>query len=262
MIAMPALVPALLAALAYLAAAMPRPATLRARGLAAPVSVPAALALALAAGLVVTAAAGPLAALTAAAGTLAVRAVLRRRADRTAARTTEAALPDVCRAAAAELRAGAPPATALTRAADDAPPALAAHLRRLAAAARLGPPPEPDRWADLPGADRLRSVAALWHVAAGAGAGLADGLDRLAEAIAAEQRRRAEVAAQLAGPNATALVLAALPLCGLALAASLGARPLALLLGTPLGLACAVAGVALDAAGLWWVRRLAARASP
>jgi tight adherence protein B len=33
------------------------------------------------------------------------------------------------------------------------------------------------------------------------------------------------------------------------------------LLGTPFGLACLATGAALDAAGLWWVRRLTALAT-
>jgi tight adherence protein B len=251
------------AAAAYLAATAPGPATTRLRRLAAGPVAPAPGAVpAVAAVLLVAVCLGPAAAVAVALAAVGWRAAARRHAQRATVRATASAIPEVCRAVAAELRAGAPPATALARAADDAPRLLAEHLRRLAAATQLGPPPPPEAWAALPGAERLRSVAALWHVAAGAGAGLAGGLDRLAEALAADERQRAEVAAQLAGPNASAVVLAALPLCGLALAASLGARPLAFLLGTPVGLACAVTGAALDATGLWWVRRLTARASP
>lgn len=162
-----------------------------------------------------------------------------------------AALPELCRAAAAELRSGAPPPLALSRAAAEVPPALAAHVRRLAA--DPGPPAD---WAALRGAEQLRALGALWSVAADAGSGLADGLDRLAASLAAEQRRRADVAAQLAGPKASAAVLAVLPLCGVALAASLGARPVAFLTRTPYGIACLVAAILLDAAGVWWVRRI------
>lgn len=198
----------------------------------------------------------PALALAAVPGYLAVRRLLAARARAAERAAVAAALPELCRASAAELRTGAPPSLALTRAAADAPPALAAHVRRLATTADLAPSPPPDEWAALPGAEGLRPVGALWSVAADAGNGLADGLDRVAASLAAEQRRRAELAAQLAGPRASAAVLAALPLGGLALAASLGARPVAFLLGTPYGVACLAGAAALDAAGVWWVRRI------
>jgi tight adherence protein B len=205
---------------------------------------------------------GPPLALTGLALAWAARLAHRRHTALRAARTVADALPVLCRATAAELRSGAPAPTALARAAEDALPALAAHLRSLAGTARLGTAPPLEAWAALPGAERLRAVGALWSVAAGAGSGLADGLDRIADALTAEHRQHAEVAAQLAGPKASAAVLAALPACGVALAASLGARPVPFFTGTPVGLGCLVAGAGLDAAGLVWVRRLAARASP
>ncbi|HEU0131075.1 MAG TPA: type II secretion system F family protein [Mycobacteriales bacterium] len=222
-------------------------------GLAAPRVPPGAW---VAAAAVAALALGPAVSLAVPPGALAARALLRRRTAANAARDTRAALPGACRTAAAELRAGAPPPEAFARAAADAPPALAAALRRAAA---LGPAAP---WPDLPGGERLAAVAALWRVAADAGSGLADGLDRLADALAGDERLRAEVAAQLAGPRTSAAVLAALPLGGIALAAALGARPVTFLLRTPPGLACLLAGAALDATGVWWVRRLTARAAP
>ncbi len=245
-------VPALLAALAVLALAVPPAAAARVRALASGDPPRRGPSLLTAAAFVAGVTLGPLAAGAVVAAGAAARAVTRRAAAAKVAREHAAALPDLCRAVAAELRAGAPPAAALARAADDAPPALGAHLRRVAAA----PPAD---WTGPPGADRLAAVGALWSVAADAGAGLADGLDRLAEALAAEERQRAEVAAQLAGPRASAAVLAGLPAFGLLLGAGLGAQPLRFL-GTPPGLACLAVAVALDAAGVWWVRRLTARA--
>lgn len=245
-------VPAILLAAAVLLAGLPGAARARLRARrhvrpAAPL-VPAAIALL---GLL-----RPALAAAALLGYAASRRLAAARARAKAAATVSAALPELCRATAAELRTGAPPSVALTRAAADAPPDLAAHVRRLATATELGPSPPPADWAALPGAERLRALGALWSVAADAGNGLADGLDRLAASYAAEERRRADVAAQLAGPRASAAVLAALPLAGIGLAASLGARPLAFLLGNPAGLACLVAGAGLDAAGVWWVRRI------
>ena len=247
------LVPALLLAAAVLLVTSPGVARARLR----PVPAPPLLLVTLA----TTALLRPALGLAAVPAYLAYRHVAAARTRATGRATVAAALPELCRATAAELRTGAPPSVALTRAAADAPPALAAHVRRLATAADLGPPPPPDEWAALPGADHLRALGALWSVAADAGNGLADGLDRLAASLAAEERRRADVAAQLAGPRVSAAVLAALPLAGIALAASLGARPVAFLLATPVGLACLAGGAALDATGVWWVRRITRNAT-
>jgi len=201
---------------------------------------------------------GPVLAAAAAMAAWAVHGVRRRAAAARDAKANAAALPALCRATAAELRAGAAPVVALSRAAADAPDSLAAAIDSVTAAAHLGVPP--GAWPAVPGAERLDAVAALWLVAADAGAGLADGLDRLASALAAEQRRRAELTAQLAGPRASAVVLAALPAFGLGLAAALGAEPVRFL-RTPLGAACLVAAALLDAAGVLWVRRITRRAA-
>jgi tight adherence protein B len=201
---------------------------------------------------------GPLLAVAVALAVCAARVAAARAAAAREARANAAALPALCRAAAAELRAGATPVTALSRAAADAPPGLAAALASVTAAAQLGVPQ--GAWPAVPGADRLDAVAALWLVAAGAGAGLADGLDRLASALAAEQRRRADLASQLAGPRASAVVLAALPGVGLGLAAALGAEP-GRFLRTPAGAACLAVAVLLDAAGVLWVRRITSGAA-
>jgi tight adherence protein B len=245
--------PAVLLGAAFLVATSPGPGGARLRSLATPrpgANVPLALALAVAAFL------RPSLAFVAVGAYLAARRLAAARDRARVVAATAAALPELCRATSAELRTGAPPSLALTRAAADAPAPLAGHVRRLATAADLGPSPPPEEWAALPGAERLRALGALWSVAADAGNGLADGLDRLASSLAAEERRRADVAAQLAGPRASAAVLAALPLAGIALAASLGADPVTFLLTTPPGLACLVAGASLDALGLWWVRRI------
>jgi hypothetical protein len=90
---------------------------------------------------------------------------------------------------------------------------------------------------------------------------LAAAVDRLEEGLRADQVLRQALAAELAGPRATAGLLAVLPAVGLLLAAALGADPLQVLLHTPLGLVCLVAGVGLDALGVVWTTRLVARAA-
>lgn len=102
----------------------------------------------------------------------------------------------------------------------------------------------------------LRSLAALWEVSESSGAALAAALDRLVSSGRQAAAVRAELAAQLAGPRATARVLAALPVVGVGMGLLMGADPLGFLLATPWGWACLVAAGALEAAGVAWVRAL------
>ncbi len=185
----------------------------------------------------------------------------RQRRDERRAAAVRDALPDVLRLLAAELHAGASPYDALSAAALTAPADLRRHLEQVAAAARLGLPPEETLLPGPAGAGALAALAVCWRVSAAAGAGLADGVARLAAGLFAEARCRAEVEAQLAGPRATAAVLAVLPAVAVLMGAGLGADPMAFF-RTPPGVACLVGGLVLDAAGVAWTRRIASGASP
>jgi tight adherence protein B len=99
-------------------------------------------------------------------------------------------------------------------------------------------------------------------VSADSGAGLADGLDRVAQ-LAAEGRRVADdLAAEVAAPRATARILAMLPFLGLLLGEMLGARPVQWLVSTPIGVGCLVLGSAFLTVGWFWSRRIVAAAAP
>ena len=113
-----------------------------------------------------------------------------------------------------------------------------------------------------PGAEGLRRIAACWRVGSGTGAGLADALDRVADGLRREQALRRQVGAELAGPRATARLLAALPVAGILLGASAGADPLDVLLHTVPGTWCLAVGLTLAALGLAWVERIARAAEP
>ena len=63
---------------------------------------------------------------------------------------------------------------------------------------------------------------------------------------------RAAVRAAVAGPRASALLLAGLPVLGLLMGAALGADPARVLLHTPAGAAALTAGVLLNLLGLVW----------
>jgi tight adherence protein B len=92
------------------------------------------------------------------------------------------------------------------------------------------------------------------------GSGLAAAVERLEEGLRAEQAQRRAVDAELAGPRATAGLLAVLPAAGLLLAAGLGADPLHVLLTTPLGTVCLVLGLGSRRRGVLWTSRLVSRA--
>ncbi|WP_234390215.1 type II secretion system F family protein [Streptomyces sp. MMG1533] len=107
-----------------------------------------------------------------------------------------------------------------------------------------------------PGAEGLLGLAACWRVAVDQGAGLAAGLDRLEGALRAERDQRADLRAQLAGARSTAVMLAGLPVLGLALGTALGADPLHVLLHTGAGLGCLLVGGLLEGLGMWWAMRI------
>ncbi|MFE5672318.1 hypothetical protein ACFQ58_12020 [Agromyces sp. NPDC056523] len=104
-------------------------------------------------------------------------------------------------------------------------------------------------------------LAAAWAVADAAGAPLAGCLGVLAGALRAEAQLRREAAAALAGPAASAKLVAALPLIALAFGAVLGFDTVGVLFGNPVGLGCLVGGSALLWAGTRWSRAMVARAA-
>lgn len=169
------------------------------------------------------------------------------------------ALIELCTGFAAELRAGRPPVVALRLATGTLPAQLRADLRPVVGVASSGGdvPAAMRAASGRPGCHGLAWLAACWQVGVDSGAGLADAVERLAGALRDDQRARREVAAQLAAPRATARLLAALPVLGIALSTALGQRPLSFLFGSGYGLACLSAGVAIDVAGIVWTYRLA-----
>lgn len=200
--------------------------------------------------------AGPVAGLAAAAGAALLARALARRKALLAQAAELAAVTRSVAGFAAELRAGRPPVEALNAVSRTAPAAVAEPLRAAARTAALGAdaPAALDRFgARVPALGRL---AACWRVSARSGAGLADVADALAEDLRASLRRRRELAVEVASARATSRLLAGLPLVGLALGGSLGARPLHFLLHTPIGGAVLLGGVLIDALGLVWIDRL------
>ncbi|MGQ0774064.1 MAG: type II secretion system F family protein [Pseudonocardiales bacterium] len=201
------------------------------------------------------------------AATLAIgTATLRWRAgrNRRAGAAAAAGLADALGVLVAELRAGAHVGDAAMAAAIDGHPDTSRVLSAAAAAARLG--------GDVPAVLRdtgpvqlrqwLHRLADAWSLADRHGIPLADLLDAVRADTDHRVRFAAEVAARLAGPRATAAVLAGLPLLGLALGQAVGAAPMQVLGDTGAGQALLVVGTGLACAGVLWSARLVARAVP
>lgn len=184
------------------------------------------------------------------AGATVAHSVVRSRQRRTRGRRLQATATYLGHVAAA-LRAGTTVAEACSRAADQLPaetPAdLAGELRRVAAHARHG-----GNGASVLAAsqfDELRDVGTLWSLSASLGIPVADLLSSARSRMDHAVRHRRATTAALAGPRATAVVLSALPLAGIAMGQAMGARPVALLTGGGLGGVLLLAGTCLVCAG-------------
>ncbi|KQR52872.1 hypothetical protein ASF88_10915 [Leifsonia sp. Leaf336] len=111
----------------------------------------------------------------------------------------------------------------------------------------------------------MATVAAAWAVAEHAGAALAPALRGAATALRDRAETARDVRTSLAGPRATARLMAWLPLVGVAMAYVIGVDVVGALADGPLGWGAAGAGVSLMAAGRAWTARLvraASRAGP
>lgn len=153
-------------------------------------------------------------------------------------------------AVAAELRTGKPPDDALATALGSVWP------RTRAVASWGGDVVAALRAEDDPVAVHL---AACWQVSRTSGAPLADIVERLARAERDAADARVELRAALAGPQATARMLAVLPALGVGLGYLLGADPIAWFFTDPIGLPVLAAGAILTAAGVLWTRRITDR---
>ncbi|MES1170207.1 MAG: type II secretion system F family protein, partial [Leifsonia sp.] len=100
------------------------------------------------------------------------------------------------------------------------------------------------------------ALAAAWRVATESGAPLAPTLQRFAAVLRALADGRREVEVALAGPTATARVVLALPAVGVLFGMLLGFDAPRILVTTPAGWACVLAGGLLVLAGVRWNRRL------
>src|SRR3712207_6248911 len=92
------------------------------------------------------------------------------------------------------------------------------------------------------------------------GASLSAVVTAVEDDLRARHRQRLELRSAVAGPRASAVLLAGLPLLGLAMGSGVGADPWSVLTGTGVGQVLLVAGVVLEVAGIAWTARLVDRA--
>ena len=188
------------------------------------------------------------------------RAGLRHLTGRRSGAALSDSLGEVLTGLASGLVTGAAPRDVLADAATGLP-----GLDELAATARSPTGDLPgalDRLGLRPGGAAAADLALLWRLAERTGCSLAGPVQRLRDADRGDAAVRRELTAQLAGPRATARLLAGLPVVGVALGAGLGADPLGFLLGTGAGAACLAVGGVLVALGLLWTRALVRSVEP
>jgi tight adherence protein B len=186
---------------------------------------------------------------------LGLRAVQARRRGSAARREVDA-LAEALGVLAAELRAG--------RSVDDAAGTAVAGCPEPTVAAALGPvlrlgvdpgPAAPGQTGEV-----LTRVACAVRLSARTGCSLAAVVTAVEDDLRARARAETELRAAVAGPRASASVLAGLPGLGLLMGSGVGADPWGVLTTTGTGTVLLVAGVALEAAGLAWSARLVRRA--
>lgn len=163
-------------------------------------------------------------------------------------------MAEAMRTMAAELDAGADPASAAEAAAVDSPPEVAKVVRAVAGAVHFGDDPEQPEGA-------AGQLARSWRLAHRHGLPMAGVLSAVRRDLDASLRFARQAQAKMAGPRTSAVVLAALPVLGILLGEALGARPLHLLASTGLGQLLLLFGSVLLAVGVVWTARLTRVAS-
>ncbi|MCH5641680.1 type II secretion system protein F [Gordonia sp. ABSL49_1] len=203
------------------------------------------------------------------AATIVVSVIWWRRRRRAAERAVEARIDDMVRALStitAEMSVGTPPTRACLVAVSElrigvGRSEVADGLEAMACRAELGgavvdPLPAGDAaWGPV----SWQRVGVAWQTSERHGLPMADLLGALRSDLLARRAFIDRTRAGLAGPRATAVVLAGLPVLGIALGQATGARPLQVLSGGGLGGILLVVGTGLVAAGLVWAERLTAR---
>ncbi|ETA07032.1 MULTISPECIES: type II secretion system F family protein [Gordonia] len=138
---------------------------------------------------------------------------------------------------------------------------IADGLEAMASRASLGgsaiadPEPTPGS-EDASGAASWHRIGVAWQTAEQYGLPMVDTLAALRSDLRSRRGFADRTRAGLSGPRATAMVLAGLPLLGIALGQATGAGPIQVLLGGGLGGVLLMVGTVLAAAGVAWSERI------
>jgi tight adherence protein B len=187
---------------------------------------------------------------------LAGRAVAARRRE-AQQQSDLASLADALAAFGAELRSGRPVERAVQAASAAAGDEHCARALSLAVRSpTVAPAPAPTG----PPGDALAAVSRAVVLSSRTGCSLAAVVGAVEDDVRARMGHARELRTATAGPRASALLLAGLPLLGLLMGSGVGADPWHVLTGTAAGHALLVCGAGLEGAGLLWSGRLVARA--
>jgi len=176
----------------------------------------------------------------------------------------DAQLPDALDRLASSLRGGRSVGPALVELAAGLPDPLGTELRAVAASLAHGAPVTAAlaTWAASPGTSAdVRLVAAALTLGADAGGEVARAVDRIAATLRERRELRAEVQSLATQARASAGVLALAPLAFTGLVATIEPKAVTFLVTSPVGWACLVAGLGLEAVGALWMARITGRAA-
>jgi len=176
-----------------------------------------------------------------------------------AGRTDQEELHRALAVMVAEMSVGAPMVGACRAAADElgggGASRIAGELARIAAHVELGG--ELDGL--VPGGPGIARIVQAWSTSVRHGLPMAALLEAVRRDLVQRRDFSARTQASLAGPRATAMVLAGLPLLGLGLGQLMGAHPVGVLLTSSLGGVLLIVGVSLAAAGVLWADAIVAK---
>lgn len=174
-------------------------------------------------------------------------------------RQITAAVPGALDTIAADLRAGGTVVTGIATLATTGGP-LAGDFARVETRVRLGAtlPDALVAWSREREVAGTGSVAGALALAGSVGGHCADALEGLATSLRERLAVVAEARALAAQARYSAVVVGAGPIVYLVLSAIVDPRSVRVLVATPFGRVCAVAGLVLDVAGALWMRRILA----
>jgi tight adherence protein B len=173
------------------------------------------------------------------------------------ARRIAAAVPETLERVASELRSGGTVAVAIGAvAAGDGP--LARDMVRVDTRVRLGASlvQALGAWTAERAAPGVDATAGALAMCSSVGGRSADALDGLATSLRDRLGVAAEARALSSQAQMSALVVGGVPIAYIAWSAVVDPHGTQVLIGTPIGRGCLALGLALEALGAWWMRRI------